>query len=219
MGKTMDLLSVNIGLMRTQPRGAELETTGIYKLSASGSVHIGRLGIDGDFIGDTDNHGGPDQAIYVYGEEDYTWWSGALGHRLEAGTFGENLTISGLQSAAFAIGDRLRIGALVLEVSAPRTPCSTLARRMGDPLFVKKFSRAERPGLYCRVIHEGAVRAGDAVGIEPREGSTVGVVDMFRQHYHPEQRQLGQRLLEAPISARARVEIERQLAKPGPGKS
>jgi MOSC domain-containing protein YiiM len=212
MGNPMELLSVNIGVTRTQPKGAEFETTGIYKVPASGRVEIGVLGIEGDFIGDIENHGGPDQAIYVYGDTDYEWWSRALGHRLEPGTFGENLTILGLQSAPLAIGDRLRLGSLVLEVSAPRIPCSTLARRMADPLFVKKFRRAERPGVYCRVLHDGAVRSGDAVMIESRDGSAVGVLEMFRHHYHPEQ-DVAQLLLAAPISTRARADIERRLAK------
>jgi MOSC domain-containing protein YiiM len=208
----MELRSVNIGTIRSQPKGAGLEITGIYKLPASGRVDIGNLGIEGDYIGDTENHGGPDQAIYVYGEADYEWWSAALGRRLSPATFGENLTISGLQSAVFAIGDRLRIGSVLLEVSAPRIPCSTLARRMADPLFVKKYRRAERPGLYCRVLREGAVRPGDVVGVE-REGSRVGVLEMFRHHYHPEQVELAERLLAAPIAVRARTDIERHLAK------
>jgi MOSC domain-containing protein YiiM len=211
-GSAMELLSVNIGGLRTQPRGTGLETTGIYKLPASGPVNIGPLGIAGDFIGDRENHGGPDQAIYVYGETDYEWWARALGRRLEPGTFGENLTISGLRSTAFAIGDRLRIGSVVLEVSAPRIPCSTLARRMADPGFVKKYRRAERPGLYCRVLQEGAIRSGDAVMIEACGGGAVGILDMFRHHYDPGQREVAQRILGAPISARARAAIERQVA-------
>jgi MOSC domain-containing protein YiiM len=210
----MQLLSVNIGELRTQPKGAGLEATGIYKMPASGPVAIGTLGIQRDFIGDAENHGGPDQAIYVYGQVDYDWWSSALGRRIEPGTLGENLTISGLESAAFAIGDRLRIGAVVLEVSAPRIPCSTLARRMADPLFVKKFRRAERPGLYCRVLREGVVSSGDAVVTESRGGGAVRVLDMFRHHYGPGQQDVTRRILAAPISARARLDIERQLAKP-----
>ena len=39
------------------------------------------------------HHGGPDQAVYVYGEHDYAWWSEQLGRPLEPGTFGENLTV------------------------------------------------------------------------------------------------------------------------------
>ena len=56
---------------------------------------------------DTKNHGGPDQAVYVYGGADYAWWSAELEQELAPGTFGENLTISDLESAPLAIGDRL----------------------------------------------------------------------------------------------------------------
>jgi MOSC domain-containing protein YiiM len=52
---------------------------------------------------------------------------------------------------------------VVLEVTAPRIPCATLAARMGDPQFVKKYRRAERPGLYCRVIREGNLQTGNEV--------------------------------------------------------
>ncbi len=62
------------------------------------------------------------------------------------GTFGDNLTLSDLESAQFNIGDRFHIGSVMLEVTAPRIPCATLAARMGDPHFVKKYRRAERPG-------------------------------------------------------------------------
>ena len=151
----MQLLSVNIGQKRTQPKGSEKETTGIYKLPVQEPVEIKSLGIQRDFICDQKNHGGPDQAIYVYGVLDYQWWSKELGKELAPGTFGDNLTVSELESTPFNIGDRLHIGSVILEVSAPRIPCSTLAARMGDPQFVKKYRQAERPGLYCRVISRG----------------------------------------------------------------
>ena len=162
----MQLLSVNIGQKRTQAKGSEKETTGIYKLPVQELVEIKSLGIQSDFICDQKNHGGPDQAIYIYGMSDYEWWSKELGRELTAGTFGDNLTVSELESALFNIGDRLHVGSAILEVTAPRIPCSTLAARMGDPQFVKKFRQAERPGLYCRVIQEGIVHTGDEVKVE-----------------------------------------------------
>ena len=86
------------------------------------------------------------------------------------GTFGDNLTISGITSADLAIGDRLIAGDVVLEVTAPRIPCGTLAARMDDPGFVKAYRDAARPGAYCRVIKEGEVRAGMDVIHQPYAG-------------------------------------------------
>lgn len=208
----MRLLSVNVGQKQTQLKGDELETTGIYKLPASGTVEIGVLGLEHDFICDQASHGGPDQAVYVYGSADYDWWRAQLGKELVSGTFGENLTISDLESAAVSIGDRLQVGTVLLEVTAPRIPCSTLAARMRDPGFVKRYRRGERPGLYCRVIEGGAVQAGDEVVLRPHPGATVSILEMFRNHYvrNKDEATL-RRFLRAPISMRARVTAEQDL--------
>lgn len=210
----MNLLSVNIGGRRTQPKGDGLETTGIYKLGTPAPVAVGRLGLPGDFIGDLKNHGGPDQAVYVYGAPDYAWWSAQLGRRLEPGTFGENLTLGDFESAGCRIGDRLQIGSLLLEFTAPRIPCSTLARRMGDAHFVKKYTAAGRPGVYCRVIQEGVVQAGQAAVLIPYSGPTVSCLEVFRAHlrHGPDAGTL-RRMLQAPIAARARADFERDLHK------
>jgi len=210
----MQLLSVNIGQKRTQPKGNEVETTGIYKLPVQEPVEIKSLGIPTDAICDTKNHGGPDQAIYIYGMPDYAWWSKELGKELAPGTFGDNLTISELESARFYIGDRLHLGTTILEVSAPRIPCSTLAARMGDPQFVKKYRQAERPGLYCRVIREGTVQTGNEVKVESYEGETLSILQMFRDYYEKDKSEETLRLhLRAPIAIRARKETEEDLQK------
>ena len=210
----MQLISVNIGQKRTQPKGDGLEITGIYKLPTQEPVEIKSLGIPRDVICDAKNHGGPDQAIYIYGTVDYDWWSDELGKQLEPGTFGENLTISELESTRFNIGDRLHIGTTILEITAPRIPCSTFARRMGDPQFVKKYTQAARPGLYCRVIRVGIVQVGDEVKAEHYQGRTSSIADIFRD-YHDKQISAGQlrHHLEAPVAIRLRQDLEEKLQR------
>lgn len=212
--KHMKLLSINIGQKRTQQNGLKLETTGIYKDPVQEAVQITTLGIPQDFIASKKHHGGPDQAIYVYGQADYEWWSKEIGRDLKPGTFGDNFTISELESAAFNVGDRLHIGSAILEVSAPRIPCRTFARRMEDPFFVKKFRHAERPGLYCRVIQEGSVRVGDEVRVEKYTGETISVLQMFHDFYRRKKSEAVLRQhLRAPIAIRARRDLEEQLQK------
>ncbi len=138
----MRLLSVNVGGAEPIENAGKSGETGIYKRPANGPVEVTKAGVAGDNICDTENHGGADQAVYVFGAPDYGWWSEELGYGLSPGTFGENLTISGLKSAELLIGDRLEVDAVVLEVTAPRIPCATLAARMKDP----KFGQAISPG-------------------------------------------------------------------------
>jgi MOSC domain-containing protein YiiM len=204
--KNLSLASVNIGVP-TRMKAAKVNGfTGIFKQPVLGLHTIETLGLAGDAVCDTKNHGGPGQAIYVYGEADYAWWAGELSAELAPGTFGENLTIAGLESAAFSIGDKLVIGdAVVLQVSAPRIPCGVLAQRMEDNGFVKKFRAAERPGLYCRVIQQGSVQAGMPVHVVRYSGPTLGIVEMFRDYYEARwTREKQARHLAAPIADRAR---------------
>jgi len=194
-------------------RGA-LQKTGIFKIPVSTPVRVGSEGISEDVICDRKNHGGPDQALYVYGTPDYEWWATRLGRTPGPGTFGENLTIEGLESAHCRIGDRLFVGTAILQITSPRIPCNTLATRMGDPSFVKRFRQAERPGIYCRVIQEGLIHTGEPVRLEPFPGATVSIVEMFRDYYVPAPDEATLlRFLAAPISARSRAAKEAQLQK------
>jgi MOSC domain-containing protein YiiM len=188
--------------------------TGIFKLPVQGPVRITRAGLTGDVISDKKNHGGVDQAVYLYGVPDYEWWTRELGYDLAPGTFGENLTVDGFESARAYIGDRLHAGTVVLEVTAPRIPCVTLNARMEDPVFGKRFKKAERPGAYCRVVREGFVRQGDTVSYEPYQGPEVGNLEMFRDAFEPSRDEaVTRRYLAAPIAIRSRIEKEEQLEK------
>ena len=216
----MQLFSINIGKERQQQRKDYVETTGIYKVPVDGPVEIKSLGIEGDVICDKKNHGGPDQAIYVYGGADYVWWSHELGKELAPGTFGDNLTISELESATFNVGDYIHIGDVTLQVTAPRIPCGTFATRMSDPQWVKKFRNAERPGLYCRVIKEGVVEAGTPVSVEKYSGETISIVKMYRDYYEKDKSEESlRRHLNAPIAIRAREDLEEELQRMEKGDS
>ena len=210
----MRLLSVNVGDAEPIENAGKSGETGIYKRPANNPVEITKAGISGDSICDTKNHGGADQAVYVFSEPDYEWWSEELGYGLSPGTFGENLTISDLESAGLLIGDRLEIGPVTLEVTAPRVPCATLAARMKDPKFVRRFRRVGRPGAYCRVLREGMVQAGKPVMLRRFGGEPVSVGEVFRDFFDPESGEEAiRRQLAVPIAARARVEKERQLGE------
>lgn len=210
----MKVLSVNIGKAQRIHNAKASRQTGIYKRPIDEAVRVTYNGLAEDTICDTENHGGVDQAVYVYGTPDYVWWSSHLGRELTPGTFGENLTVTELESASLHVGDYLHLGTTVLQVTAPRIPCVTLAVRMEDPAFVKRFRRAERPGVYCRVLQEGWVRTGDEVTLRRYEGETLGVLEMFRDFFEPRlavDEAKVRRHLAAPIAICDRVEQEAKL--------
>ena len=205
------LLSINIGSVRTIGNANVSGQTGIYKLPVAGPVQVTADGLANDAIVDTKNHGGPDQAVYVYGGADYAWWSAELGRELAPGTFGENLTITDLESAALAIGDRLHIGG---DPGSDRAahPVLEAGAADGRSRLCEALSRAERPGVYCRVVREGNIRAGEPVTLEPYAGERVTVTEVFRDYYEPARDPAAiRRFLAAPLAIRARTDKEQQL--------
>ncbi len=207
------ILSVNTAIL--EPIATKNGQSGIFKRPQQGPVFVAETGLAKDSIADLTNHGGKDQAVYLYSRDDYEWWEGELGREIEPGEFGENLTISGLESAAVCIGDRYRIGDVLLEVTSPRIPCNTLAVRMGDPRFVKRFMAAKRPGIYCRVLQTGPVAAGDIGTVEHFSGEKVTLLELFEKYPYsmlsPEDRA---RYLSVPTHWKLGAFLSGEIAKP-----
>lgn len=206
------LASVNIG--RPQPVPGKSAKTGIYKTPVEGDVAITREGVAGDAVMDSRHHGGRDQAVYLYFADDYAWWSKELGRDIAPGTFGENLTIGGVEGRQVAVGDRFTIDKAVLEVTSHRTPCNVFALRMGDPKFVRRFHQAGRSGAYCRVITEGAVHAGQPVRHAPFAGERTTVAELMALDgvRDPDPAILRRALL-APVHYKMRADFEERLAR------
>jgi len=150
---------------------------------APGPMHGGLgSGLVGDTIGNQKLHGGDDQAVYAYAREDLDTWAIQLQSTLTNGMFGENLTTSGIDVTGARIGERWRVGSdgVLLEVSAPRTPCRTFAAFLHLNQWIKTFTQAGKPGAYLRVISPGTVRAGDAITIDYRPDHDVTIGLVFR---------------------------------------
>lgn len=159
------VVSVNVGRPRKVQHLGRPKTTAIVKEPVDGRVLVSGVNVEGDEQADKRVHGGPEQAVYAYAFEDYEWWQRELGKPLEPGTFGENLTLEGVDVTNARIGERWQIGSVVLEVTSPRLPCWKLGQRMGDQKFVARFADAARYGAYLRIVREGELGAGDAVRV------------------------------------------------------
>jgi MOSC domain-containing protein YiiM len=174
VGRVLAVCVVHADL-ECRPKVSKVGRTAIDKRPVPGRVAVHTLGVEGDHVCDPVNHGGVHQAVYAYAEEDALRWGEQLGRSLGAGWFGENLRITGLPVSDAVIGERWRIGDVVLEVSAPRVPCATFQHWTGEPQWVKRFTQQSDTGAYLRVLSEGTVSAGDEVRIVhvPEHGVTV----------------------------------------------
>jgi len=216
------VLSVNVvHALIVDPVGS-VGRTAIDKRPVGGAAEIARLGVVGDTCLDRKHHGGVDQAVYAYAREDQEFWERELGRVVPPGWFGENLTTAGLDVTGAVIGERWQLetvdgsGPVILEVTAPRIPCSTFQAFTGEPHWVKRFTDHGAPGAYLRVLGEGVIAAGAPLTVvhRPDHGVSVGEVFVLRLA-DPARLQLlldtGQDLHE-PLAAA----IRSQLARSGP---
>ncbi len=122
------------------------------------------LGLTGDEQGDLRVHGGPDKAIHQYPLEHYAQWHTRIGeHELlrQPGAFGENLATRGMTEHHICLGDVVRCGTVVLEVSQTRQPCWKLNDRFSIKDMALQMQRSAMTGWYYRVLEEGQLRVGD----------------------------------------------------------
>jgi MOSC domain-containing protein YiiM len=78
---------------------------------------------------------------------------------LQPGILRENITTTGLNVNSLAIGQQLRVGKTLLEVSEICTPCDQMEK-------IRPGLRKElwgRRGMLCQVVEGGIIRRGDTI--------------------------------------------------------
>jgi MOSC domain-containing protein YiiM len=207
------ILSLNVGRVVPVPWGS-CKRSAIDKrpVPASEFRRLGALGVEGDEIADREHHGGADQAVYAFAREDLDRWERELGRPVTSGTFGENLTMGGVAIDAAVVGESWQLGDAVVQVTAPRIPCSVFAGFQGQKDLVKRFTAAGSPGAYLRVLKEGRVAAGDPVVVLERPAHGITLNEVFRARTGDAD--LIPRALAAPeLSGPLRRWLEQRLAR------
>jgi MOSC domain-containing protein YiiM len=131
---------------------------GMPKLPVT-EARVTRDGVGHDWQLNRKYHGGCDRAVCIYSVELYAWLAGEHGIDLVPGSVGENFTTQGLDLQSIQIGDRLRVGACLIEITKVRVPCRSL--NQWDSKLLKVI--VGHSGWLARVIEPAVVRPGDAI--------------------------------------------------------
>lgn len=191
------VLTISVGTPREFELHGRTARSAIWKTPVAGRIAAQGVNLAGDDQADRKAHGGPDKAVYAYAVEDARWWEQEIGRALAHGELGENLTTEGIDVNDALIGERWKIGTVLLEVSEPRIPCWRLGVRMNDERFLRRFTEAMRPGSYLRIVEEGELGAGDEIRVIEKPTTGLSIRDVFR------------------IYTRDRNEVARLLSVPG----
>lgn len=163
------VLSVQVGRTRSNVTAdGKVWRSAITKEPVLGPVTVGVEGLEGDEQTNRKHHGGPDKAVCCFFATHYSGWLRDLCYDLPFGAFGENLTIDGLTEADLCIGDKLTVGDTVLQISQPRMPCNSVARRWNAPELPIQMERSGFTGFYCRVLQTGDISPGEPLVVTER---------------------------------------------------
>ena len=177
----MKLISLNVSLPRELCWEGRSVYTGIFKEPVFGPVAADSGGLEGDGQADLKHHGGENKAVYAYPSEHYPFWRGEMpGVEMPWGAFGENLSTEGLLEEKVRVGDRFRVGEVLLRAVQPREPCYKLTLRLGDRTLPKRFLQSLRSGIYFAVDGPGHLCAGDAIELVDRAEHEVTIHDLAR---------------------------------------
>jgi len=178
----MKVVAVNISGRKPLTYRGQTVATGIFKTPVAGRIRVHRIGLEGDVQVDRRVHGGFKKAVYIYPHEHYAHWEKFLSRKDFAfGQFGENLTTLGLLEDEVRVGDQLRIGSAVLQVTQPREPCFKLMTKMNDFTFAKPFLTSGRTGFYLRVVEEGELGADDVIERVASEPSAPTIREVVQE--------------------------------------
>lgn len=175
-------LSIQVGQPREVPTAEGPYRTGMVKARVEGPIELATRSLADDGWENLQYHGHEDQAVCCFVAQHFQDLATELGLPAFAhGSFGDNFTVEGGNEENLRIGAVYRVGTALVEITKPRSPCSTLNRVWGSSQLAAAIGRSARTGWYLRVLEPGLVQAGDVWQLErPAVEGALTVAECWR---------------------------------------
>lgn len=179
-----------------------------------GEYWLGSDGLPGDELGRR-RAAEADCALLHYPAEHYRHWRKRFPlHKWRPAACGENLSSFGLVEADVCIGDVLRWGEVLLEVSQPSLPDYRLARRWNLPELPALLQGSGRCGWFYRVLRPGLIDTRTPLQLVQRHYPGLSVAQLLAWFVHQPLQRSALRQMQSctALAAEWRRIAERRLA-------
>lgn len=143
--------------------------TSYRKKSILKKVFVNSLGFESDNQSDKKYHGGVDQAICIFCQNEYDYLKSKHNLDLKIPSFGENIVLLDVWDKDICIGDIFKCDEVILEVSLPRVPCHKISDVTGIKNLTSILEDECKTGFYLRVLKEGYINKNSLFELSERK--------------------------------------------------
>ncbi|WP_419764681.1 MAG: MOSC domain-containing protein [Arcobacter sp.] len=164
------ILSLKVGkILKTETENKEFISA--IKKSPVKESYLTTLGFKDDEQADKKHHGGENKAVLFYSSLSYQKLNTFLGINLDyenISPLGENILVADIDEDSVCVGDILKIGEAIVQVTQPREPCKKLNINTQNNQMLKTVIKYGYTGWYAKVIEEGVVKQTNSVELVKR---------------------------------------------------
>ncbi|WP_227006579.1 MOSC domain-containing protein [Shewanella donghaensis] len=172
--------------------GEQINTLGTVESAmdnklAAKKLRVNQQGVNGDMQADLNHHGGEERVLHHFPREhygQYRRWD-LITNFKDVPAMGENISTVGLNESQVNIGDIVKIGTTLLQVTQPRSPCFKLNLQFGHPKFALAMQESKMCGWFYKVLEAGEINADDNVHLIERK-TDISIAQAMKIYFLPE---------------------------------
>jgi len=153
-----------------------------YKKNNVDLLQIKDSELMGDAAFNLKYHGGADRVVHHFPSENYQLLKDKFPHIADLflpGSYAENICSVGMTEEQICVGDIIRIGEVLLEVSEPRNPCGVIDLNFGHSGVMQFLLSGGRCGWFYRVLQDGIIKTTDTIELVKRRYPKLSIKDIL----------------------------------------
>jgi MOSC domain-containing protein YiiM len=146
------------------------------------------IGFKGDDQFNKKYHGGQNKAVLFYSSLTYEKINNILNINLDykdISPLGENILVSDITEDDICVGDILKLGKAVVQVTQPREPCNVLSINTKTKEMLKTIIKYGYTGWYAKVLEEGIVKQTDNIELVERTFPNLTIAKLNEAKANP----------------------------------